>query len=265
MAEGAQSGPALRRRDLLVSGALAVALGGCATTHDGTSTRESRTVSAASAARSAAPSIRPPAPSQGVDQPDLTHGRRTGAGVALTFHGAGDVAITRTVLQVLAAARARATVFAVGSWLAANPAMARAVLDGGHELGNHTFSHLPMRTLSPARARAEVAQAADVITRLVGDHGSWFRPSGTQYSTPTIRAAARAAGYPRCVSYDVDSLDWTDPGAAAVAAVVLGKASAGSIISMHLGHAGTAAALPHILDGLAARGLRTVTVSDVVR
>jgi peptidoglycan/xylan/chitin deacetylase (PgdA/CDA1 family) len=195
---------------------------------------------------------------------DILHGSRTGHFVALTFHGAGDPALTRQVLAELDAASARVTVFAVGSWLEQNPALAPAILDGGHELANHTYRHLAMRTLRPGQAVSEVARAAAVLTRLVGNRGAWFRPSGTPQSTATIRDAARKCGYPVCVSYDVDSLDWTDPGASAVVARVLDEAKPGSIVSMHLGHAGTVQALPAILSGLAERKLRPVTVTQVV-
>jgi peptidoglycan/xylan/chitin deacetylase (PgdA/CDA1 family) len=109
-----------------------------------------------------------------------------------------------------------------------------------------------------------VAMGAAVLTRLVGSHGAWFRPSGTPTSTAVIRRAARRAGYPVCVSYDVDSLDWTDPGATAVVQRVLRDARGGSIVSMHLGHPGTLAALPGVLSGLARRGLQPVTVTQLV-
>ena len=60
------------------------------------------------------------------------------------------------------------------------------------------------------------------------------------------------------MSYDVDSLDYTDPGPDAVVATVLGSVRPGSIVSLHLGHPGTVTALPAILRGLAGRGLRPV-------
>jgi peptidoglycan/xylan/chitin deacetylase (PgdA/CDA1 family) len=184
--------------------------------------------------------------------------------VALTFHGAGDPALARAVLSELGRTGTRVTIFAVGNWLEAEPALARLVLDGGHDLGNHTYTHQAMRTLSAAKADTEVARCADVLTRLTGAKGPWFRPSGTPVSTATIRAAARRAGYPQCVTYDLDSLDWTDPGPAAVERTVLAKVGNGSIISLHLGHAGTVRALPAIIDGLASRSLQPVTVTELL-
>jgi peptidoglycan/xylan/chitin deacetylase (PgdA/CDA1 family) len=196
---------------------------------------------------------------------DLLHGPRTRPAVALTFHGAGDPSLTRTVLRIAAEHSVGLTVLAVGSWLDQNRALATAILDGGHDLGNHTWSHLPLRRLSSAEARREVSRAAALLTSLTGSRGSWFRPSGTPRSTGTIRRAAAASGYHRCLAYDVDPLDYTDPGAALVASRVHRDAVGGSIVSLHLGHPGTVAALPVILDGLAQRGLRAVTVTDLMK
>jgi peptidoglycan/xylan/chitin deacetylase (PgdA/CDA1 family) len=268
----------VRRRDLLLGGGAVALLAGCSRGGSGAAAARGAT----SGTRSAAP---PPAPSSSArastagQQPgptrlastvgynaegDVVHGDRAARSVALTFHGAGAASITGRVLAELGQAGAHVTVFAVGSWLEQEPTLARAILDGGHELGNHTYRHLPMRTLRPGQAVSEVARAAAVLTRLTGSKGAWFRPSGTPYSTPTIRAAAHRCGYAVCVGYDVDSLDWTDPGAAAVTSRVLAQAHAGSIVSMHLGHPGTADALPAILSGLAAKSLRPVTVTALV-
>ena len=62
----------------------------------------------------------------------------------------------------------------------------------------------------------------------------------------------------------MDSLDFTDPGAATVRSQVA-TASRGSIVSMHFGHQDTVTALPGVLGDLAARGLTPVTVSTLLR
>jgi peptidoglycan/xylan/chitin deacetylase (PgdA/CDA1 family) len=167
------------------------------------------------------------------------------------------------VLGELRRAAVRATVLAVGTWLDAEPAMARRVLDGGHDLGNHTQHHLPMRELAAATAFREVHECAQQLRRLTGSPGELFRPSGTQHTTAVIRAAAGRAGYASCLSYDVDSLDWTDPGPDAIVRAVLRGASGGSIVSLHLGHPGTVHALPAVIDGLRHRGLRPGSASEL--
>ncbi len=184
--------------------------------------------------------------------------------VALTFHGQGPAHLAQDVLQTCSAAGARVTVFAVGSWLVTVPALGRQLLASGHELGNHTWSHQQMKELSAAQAVHEAVKGAEALRSVVGTAGWWFRPSGTRHSTSTIRAAAKAAGYQRCVSYDVDPEDFLDPGAGAVRDRTLAAVRPGSIVSLHLGHPGTVAALPEILAGLSRRGLVPVTLSQLV-
>jgi peptidoglycan/xylan/chitin deacetylase (PgdA/CDA1 family) len=195
---------------------------------------------------------------------ELRHGPRDKPAVALTFHGQGDPAQVRAALAELERGGARVTVLAVGSWLAAEPAMARRILDAGHELGNHTQNHPAIASMDASHAFAEIRDCADVLRRLTGSIGTWFRPSQTQYATAAIRAQAARAGYPTCLAYDLDSRDYTDPGPAAIVSTVTGSVTAGSIVSMHFGHAATVAAIPEILDRLRLRGLRTVTTTELM-
>jgi peptidoglycan/xylan/chitin deacetylase (PgdA/CDA1 family) len=183
--------------------------------------------------------------------------------VALTFHGDGPAALTTALLAEAEQAGARVTVLAVGHWLGQYPQLARRVLDGGHELGNHTERHIDIDALSPDAAYAEIEACAARLQKLTGSPGRWFRPSQAQHATATVRRAASRAGYPTVLSYDLDSLDYTDPGADAVVHNVLSAVRAGDVVSMHLGHRGTVVALPAILDGLHARGLRPVTASEL--
>jgi peptidoglycan/xylan/chitin deacetylase (PgdA/CDA1 family) len=196
---------------------------------------------------------------------EVTHGPRDKPAVALTFHGEGDEARARALLDELERGGARVTVLAVGNWLSAQPTVARRILDGGHELGNHTQNHLAIADLDTAEAFAEINDCAAVLKRLTGSIGRWFRPSSTQYATDTIRAQAARVGYPTCLSYDLDSLDFTDPDPQAVVRAVTGSVGNGSIVSMHFGHAATVAAIPEVLDRLRQRGLRPVTMTELMR
>jgi peptidoglycan/xylan/chitin deacetylase (PgdA/CDA1 family) len=193
---------------------------------------------------------------------ELVHADSGRPEVALTFHGAGDRTLDRKVLEALAKGGAHVTVLAVGTWLAQYPDAAKMVTDLGHELGNHTWSHKTMSKLSVTAQRTEIERCRDRIAVLTGGPGAFFRQSAAQHATPVLLRLAGAAGYRRVLSYDVDSLDWTDPGADTVCAQ-LRKATAGSVVSMHLGHQGTLTAIPRILADLDSRGLRPVSASQL--
>ncbi len=194
----------------------------------------------------------------------IDSGPASGSQLALTFHGAGDIGLARQILQIAAAKKARITVMVVGTWLTQNPQIARTVLAAGHELGNHTWSHQNINALPEDQMRQEVIRCRDALIAHAGTPGNYFRQSQSQNATDQMRRVAGEAGYQFCLSYNVDSMDWTDPGAAAVRAN-LRSARAGSIVSMHLGHQSSVDALPGILDDLAARGLHAVTVSRLLR
>ena len=183
--------------------------------------------------------------------------------VALTFHGGGDPATAQSILDIAADRGARITVLAIGTWLEANPAMAAAIVGGGHDLGNHTWSHPVLSDLGADEVREEIIRCRDLLIRLTGSPGPFFRTSSGQHASELILAEAGAAGYPRTLSYDVDPQDWTDPGAAAVREGAA-RAAGGSIVSLHFGHPGTVAALPGILDDLQARALQAVSASTLL-
>ncbi len=192
------------------------------------------------------------------------NGSRGRSQVALTFHGNGDPALAEALLRAAEAKGARITVFAVGNWLAANQALGRRILAAGHGLANHTYTHPNLAALSESAVEQEFAKARDVLMQVSGTNGHYARPSQMNRSTPVVRAAAGAAGYGTVVAFDVDPSDYLDPGASLVISRTLAGVQRGSIVSMHLGHAGTVQALPAILDGLATRGLTPVTVQTLL-
>ncbi|MFJ4839037.1 polysaccharide deacetylase family protein [Streptomyces sp. NPDC088746] len=194
----------------------------------------------------------------------IEHGPRGRPQVALTFHGQGDPALARTVLAEAERAGARLTVLAVGSWLDRNPGMARRILDGGHDLGNHTQSHLDINAMDETRAYEEITGCAQRLRRLTGSIGTWFRPSRARYATPLVQDLARRAGYPHVLSYDVESLDFTSPGVAAVTRKVAGELRNGSVVSLHFGYRDTVAALPLLLTEIDRRRLRAVTATELL-
>ncbi|MFD3515169.1 polysaccharide deacetylase family protein [Streptomyces sp. NPDC058657] len=218
----------------------------------------------AAGGRLAAPA-RAPAPRRFPGHPvQIEHGSRDRPRVALTFHGQGDPATARAVLAEAERAGARITVLAVGTWLDEHPDLARRILDGGHDLGNHTQRHLTVSEMPEGEAYREITACAQRLRRLTGSIGTWFRPSRTQYATPLVQRLARRAGYPHVLSYDVDSLDFTSPGATAVTRKVAGEIRNGSVVSLHFGYADTVAALPALLDDFHRRKLRAVTTTELL-
>ena len=195
---------------------------------------------------------------------DIQHGPRDIKKVALTFHGAGAPDYADPLLKLFKASNTKISVFAVGTWLVSEPSVASRIIGDGHDLGNHTMTHTQMKTISAKRVDSEITGCANELTKLIGNHGAWFRPSGTQFSTSTIRTAAVKYGYGQCISYEVDSEDFKDVSKSKMVSNVMNNVKNGSIISMHFGHKVTLDAMPTILDKLHAKGLTPVTLTELL-
>jgi peptidoglycan/xylan/chitin deacetylase (PgdA/CDA1 family) len=192
------------------------------------------------------------------------HGPRAGTAVALTFHGSGDPALTAAMLDATRRLALPITVFAVGRWLEQHPDLSGRILAAGHELANHTYTHPALGRLGAAAVAAEITRCRDVLAGQTGSGGRWFRPSGIDVPTQLMLDQAGLAGYRTVVGYDVDPHDYQDPGPAAVGQRVAAGLRPGSIVSLHLGHAGTVSAMDAIAAAVRERGLRAVTVGQLL-
>ena len=194
----------------------------------------------------------------------FNHGPPDTNTVALTFHLGGDPTLVAELLDLLKTSGITSTLFAIGDWLTANPTLGHRVVDDGHELGNHTKSHQSMLKLSRPAVRAEIVGGGQALIPYIGSIGRWFRPSGTDVPNDVILEEAGLAGYAMSVGYDIDSRDFTEPGAAAVVARVKKKLHPGAIVSLHFGHRDTIDAMPQILVLLSKAGLTPVTMTGLV-
>ncbi len=210
-------------------------------------------------------------PGSSIAYPTVTHGARDLNRVALTFDDGPDPEVTPRILDALAKYDARATFFVIGRSVEAHPALTRAILAGGHELANHSWAHSRLQNFFSVEAQErEIERCEAAIVAVTGRQApSLFRPPLGTKSPPL----ARAAWIKRLtlVAWSLHSHDSRIPDADRIARRVLGRIRAGDIVLMHDGHdllgrhrPATAAALPEILWSLRERGLRPVTVSDLI-
>ncbi len=195
----------------------------------------------------------------------IANGSRAADGVALTFHGSGDVGLTQELLASARRLSAPITVFGVGTWMQANPTIAQQIVADRHTLGNHTYTHPELGSLNASAVADEIQRCATVLDGLEGNNGRWFRPSGIVIPTALILGQAGLAGYPVSVGYDVDPLDYQDPGSSVIVTRVTQALRPGSIVSLHTGHAGTVEAFPALVQLIRARNLKPVLIGDLVK
>ncbi len=190
--------------------------------------------------------------------------------VALTFDDGPSPLYTPKILTLLHQYQAHATFFVLGCHVEKYPDMIRAMLQEGHEVGNHSFSHLRLTTCDqPGRERELEKTALDLELLGCPQKNMLFRPP---YSAVDDRLKSYLAHTNRrLVLWNIDSGDWQGLDMEAIIANVLNRVKNGAIIIFHdsdensrKDRRATVAALKVILPTLQAAGYRMVTISELM-
>ena len=183
--------------------------------------------------------------------------------VALTFDDGPSSANTPQILDILQRHGARATFFVLGENAARNKSLlARAVAEG-HEIANHTYSHIKMTGVSKQTVAREIERTNEIIKSATGFYPTAMRPPYGAINSGLVDMMYNDYGM-HAVLWDVDTRDWQHPGVSTVVQRAVGNAQSGSIILLHDIHASTVAAVEEIVTGLQARGFKLVTVSQLI-
>lgn len=192
----------------------------------------------------------------------ITRGPRTRKAVALTIDDGWNPDMR--IVKYLRENKVPATAFLIGGRgvVDAHPEFVQALMRAGCEVANHTDDHEWLTKLTPKQVRADIARAQARIVKITGRSNPWVRPSGGALSTSVIRAARKAGYY--FVQWSIDSGDARGGATDESVAQTLNSVQNGSIILTHFGGDGTYDYIRQIVPALRRRGLRFVTVSDLL-
>lgn len=181
--------------------------------------------------------------------------------IAVTFDASWGADNTPKLLDILDEYNAKCTFFLVGIWVDKYPEMVKAIVERGHEIGNHSATHPHMSQISEAKNLEELRIMSDKVENLTGVRPTLFRPPYGDYNNKVIRTA-RGAGY-EAVQWSVDSLDWKNISPQDMIRRA-GKVGRGDIILFHNDSQYLLDALPTLLQSYQDQGLQMVKVSDLL-
>jgi peptidoglycan-N-acetylglucosamine deacetylase len=200
---------------------------------------------------------------------------------SLTFDDGPDPEFTPRILETLDRFGAKATFMVMGYNAVRYPELLRGIVEAGHEVGGHGWRHRNLTETSAAETRTEIEYGNRVIEDRTGLPIRVFRPPYGRFGQEVVSILAR--GRPDLVVWSVTRgmLSWRDP--KHISSHVLGALGPGDIVDLHDGIGrGTFSprsasarrirrrredevrALPGILEGATARGLRLATLSDLI-
>ncbi|MDQ0715445.1 cellulose synthase/poly-beta-1,6-N-acetylglucosamine synthase-like glycosyltransferase/peptidoglycan/xylan/chitin deacetylase (PgdA/CDA1 family) [Streptomyces luteogriseus] len=192
--------------------------------------------------------------------------------IALTFDDGPNPTWTPQVLAILEKYDVPATFFLVGSMVSRYPDVVRDMVEQGHEVGIHTFTHVDLSYQSDTRVRREMEQTQLALAGAAGITTTLFRaPYSSEtdaidnYSWPVYKKLGQD-GY-TSVFVDTDSDDWKRPGVSKIVQWATPKKNKGASVLFH--DAGgersqTIKALPQYIEKMRAKGYTFTTISGAL-
>lgn len=193
--------------------------------------------------------------------------------IALTFDDGPSPDYTPRVLDVLKKYEVKATFFLVGRHVEKYPEVAKRILQEGHEIGNHTYSHRDLVPSSKRKLIYEVERCRKTFKDVLGIETYLFRPPRGIYSE-AVRQFIVDRGF-KMILWSISGIDWAGTPAGVIAKRIIRSAHPGAIILLHdsgallksEGHSrmNTVKALELIIPALKEKGFEFVTVSELMR
>ena len=153
--------------------------------------------------------------------------------IALTIDDGPDPVYTPQVLRVLNQYRVTASFSMIGLNVARYPHLARAVVEEGHHIANHTWTHSDLARMPVHRVHTELTRASQAIHSATGVHPQLFRAPYGAWSATVIRQCERMRMVP--LDWSVDPHDWARPGVRSIVRNIMHNTQPGSIILEHDG------------------------------
>ncbi|MCA1320877.1 polysaccharide deacetylase family protein [Bacillus tianshenii] len=165
------------------------------------------------------------------------------------------------MLETLKKHGVKATFFLEGRWVKENPSMAKMIVDAGHEVGNHSYTHPNMKTLGSDAVREQLVKTNEVIEAITGNDVVWFAPPSGSYRDEVVKIAHdMKLG---TIMWSVDTIDWQKPEPNVLINRVMGKIHPGAMILMHPTPS-TAQALDTLIISIKEKGLELGSVSSLL-
>jgi len=184
--------------------------------------------------------------------------------LALTFDDGPHPLHTARLLDVLCAARLKATFFVVGKDAAKYPALIRRIAEEGHEIGNHTWSHGDPVMTSPRDFLGEVHQTDELVRNLTGGIPRSMRPPKGELNWTKLTGLWRQGKTVALWNIDPRDYRMSDTGEAAVWASRY-QPGDGDVLLFHDNHPWAIAAIERMNNRGVFNEYQSVTISELIQ
>ena len=189
--------------------------------------------------------------------------------IALTFDDGPDKDYTPQILDILKENNVKATFFVVGENVKSNSDIIKRQYQEGHEIGNHTFTHINVSKNGYNEIYKEINNTQKLVKDVIGIEPKIFRPPYRAISKPMCNIV-KENNMNIVLWSDLDSRDWSNPGTYYIVDTITSKVKNGTIILLHDYNklrnkkSQTIQALEIVIPKLKEMGYKFVTVSELI-
>ncbi|MDO4431869.1 MAG: polysaccharide deacetylase family protein [Aerococcaceae bacterium] len=179
--------------------------------------------------------------------------------VALTFDDGPNTTITPQILAILAKHDVKATFFVMGAYVDDHPDIAKQIVDQGHQIANHTYTHPDLAQEDDAKVLREINFTQESIKEATGVEPTIYRlpfGSGGERVVKLLKPLTS-------IIWNVDSQDWQSQNADIIVERVMSTMQHQSILLMHDTHQASADALDRLIPLLKEQGYQFVMPQDI--
>ena len=177
---------------------------------------------------------------------------------ALTFDD-GPGRYSEHLLDILKEKETPASFFLLGENLDGHEKEVMRMIDEGHLIGNHSYSHRELNRLSIEEIQEELERTNRKILDITGKEMTYMRPPFGAWEKSVEEQISMIP-----VMWNVDSLDWKLKNTPAIVKLVMEQVKDGDILLMHDGYQTSLEAAGLIIDGLKEKGYDLVTVDELI-
>lgn len=179
--------------------------------------------------------------------------------IAITFDDGPHPQYTELLLDGLKERGVKATFFVTGEHAELHPEVIKRMSEEGHLIGNHTYSHIQLRSNNREEFKEQLVKTNKIISDITGKEVLYVRPP---YGTWDKKFETELNMFP--VLWTVDPKDWCSDNAASVTQKVVSKSRENDIILMHDYYESSVTAALKAVDELLEKGYDFVTVEEIL-
>ncbi len=184
----------------------------------------------------------------------------------LTFDNGYENGLTPAILDVLKAKQVPAAFFVTGHYVKEEPQLLKRMVDEGHIVGNHSWSHPDMSQLNETQIASELDRVDEQVQRITGQKKMQYLRPPRGIFNERVLAASRKLGY-RSVFWSIAYKDWdvnAQRGAGYAFDQVMKQLHPGAILLLHSVSRDNAEALGSIIDKAREQGYTFRSLDELV-